>query len=191
MEPGYVLEDECNNEAKRLRESGREFYDGKYKDHFNNLFNSIGKWFKAMGDDPVRSRSSRTSQYLTNYIAQQEIWRRLGSTHKGFIIRQRGESNIQERALAGHSKGFPAQDCRYGKDRRCIVSLIDELYRLATFPYHGSSIRMTLWTWSLKISRYPVAIYSPTSFLSKPTTFSSFLPMTASPMSTTILSRLR
>lgn len=67
LEPGYVLEEDCNNEAKRLRESGREFYDGKYKDHFNNLFNSIGKWFKAMGDDPVRSRSSRRSRCLTNY----------------------------------------------------------------------------------------------------------------------------
>ena len=52
------MEEDCNSEAKRLRESGREFYDGKYKDHFNNLFNSIGKWFKAMGEDPVRSRSS-------------------------------------------------------------------------------------------------------------------------------------
>ena len=95
LTPGYILEDDCNNEARGLRETGREFYDGKYEDHFNSLFNSIGKWFKAMGDG---SRFSR-SRYLTNCIAQPEIWRRLGSTDKGFVIRQRGESNIQEQDI--------------------------------------------------------------------------------------------
>jgi hypothetical protein len=55
LEPGYVLEPDCNNQANRLRESGRQFYDGKYKAHFDNLFSSVGDWFKAMGDDPVGS----------------------------------------------------------------------------------------------------------------------------------------
>lgn len=45
LEPGYILEEDCDNEAKRSRDSGREFYD---KDHLNSLFNSI----KAMGEDP-------------------------------------------------------------------------------------------------------------------------------------------
>jgi len=53
LEPGYVLEPDCNNHANRLRETGRQFYDDKYRDHFNNLFDSIGTWFKAFGDDPV------------------------------------------------------------------------------------------------------------------------------------------
>jgi len=53
LEPGYVIEPDCNNQAHRLRESGRQFYDDKYKGHFDNLFNSIGSWFKAFGEDQV------------------------------------------------------------------------------------------------------------------------------------------
>jgi hypothetical protein len=53
LEPGYVIEPDCNNQANRLRESGRRFYDDKYKGHFDNLFNSMGTWFKAFGEDEV------------------------------------------------------------------------------------------------------------------------------------------
>ena len=53
LEPGYVIEPDCNNHANRLRETGRHFYDEKYKGHFDNLFNSIGTWFKAFGEDSV------------------------------------------------------------------------------------------------------------------------------------------
>jgi hypothetical protein len=56
LEPGYVLEDGCNREADRLRESGREFFEGKYKGHIDNLFDSVGTWFKAMGEDPINKR---------------------------------------------------------------------------------------------------------------------------------------
>ncbi|TDL18299.1 hypothetical protein BD410DRAFT_842921 [Rickenella mellea] len=56
LEPGFVLEPECNNEANRLRDSGRPFYDGKYKGHFDNLFDTFGAWFRAMGDDPLNVR---------------------------------------------------------------------------------------------------------------------------------------
>jgi len=52
LKPGYVLEPNC---ANQLRDLGKEFYDTKYRDHFDNLFNSVGNWFKAMGDDPVSS----------------------------------------------------------------------------------------------------------------------------------------
>ncbi|KAG2024158.1 hypothetical protein CC2G_001738 [Coprinopsis cinerea AmutBmut pab1-1] len=56
LEPGYIIEPDCDNQARNLRESGRRFYDGKYKGHFDNLFNTIGEWFKAMGDDPLNQR---------------------------------------------------------------------------------------------------------------------------------------
>ena len=56
MEPGFVLEPKCNNEANSLRESGRRFYDDKYKGHFDNLFSTTGDWFRAMGDDPLNKR---------------------------------------------------------------------------------------------------------------------------------------
>jgi len=56
LQPGYVLEPDCDNQARALRESGRRFYDQKYKGHFDNLFNEIGGWFKAMGNDPLNQR---------------------------------------------------------------------------------------------------------------------------------------
>lgn len=56
LEPGFVLEPKCNDEGRQLRESGRTFYDDKYKSHFDRLFSSIGDWFKAMADDPLNKR---------------------------------------------------------------------------------------------------------------------------------------
>ncbi|PPQ71059.1 hypothetical protein CVT26_011461 [Gymnopilus dilepis] len=65
LEPGYVLEPDCNNHANRLREIGRQFYDEKYKNHFDNLFNSISGWFKAMGDDPLNKQFGEDWARLT------------------------------------------------------------------------------------------------------------------------------
>ena len=53
LDPGFVLEPACNDEGNRLRETGKHFYDDKYRDHFDNLFNSVSDWFMAMGEDPV------------------------------------------------------------------------------------------------------------------------------------------
>lgn len=53
LEPGFVLEPNCNSEGRQLRETGRHFYDDKYRDHFDNLFNNVSAWFRAMGEDPV------------------------------------------------------------------------------------------------------------------------------------------
>ena len=54
MEPGYVIEPDCNRQGKILRENGRQFFDEKYKEHFDNLFGSVGKWAKGWKEDPVR-----------------------------------------------------------------------------------------------------------------------------------------
>jgi hypothetical protein len=56
LEPGYVLEPRCNSDGRRIRESGRRFYSDKYKAHFDRLFDSIGTWFSAMGEDPLNKR---------------------------------------------------------------------------------------------------------------------------------------
>ncbi|KAF8263795.1 hypothetical protein EI94DRAFT_1772841 [Lactarius quietus] len=53
LEPGYVLEPMCNSEGHKVRDSGRGFYDEKYKAHFDHLFDAIGTWFSAMGEDPL------------------------------------------------------------------------------------------------------------------------------------------
>lgn len=56
LEPGYVIEPVCNSEGQELKESGRKFYDDRYKAHFDGLFEAIGKWFGAMGEDPLNKR---------------------------------------------------------------------------------------------------------------------------------------
>ncbi|KAI0275464.1 hypothetical protein BC834DRAFT_840264 [Gloeopeniophorella convolvens] len=56
LEPGYVLEPQCNSEGRQIRDSGRRFYDEKYRAHFDRLFDSVGTWFRAMGDDPLNKR---------------------------------------------------------------------------------------------------------------------------------------
>ena len=58
LEPGYVLDPKCNSEGCAIRDSGRRFYDEKYKPDFDRLFDSIGTWFGAIGEDPLIKRFS-------------------------------------------------------------------------------------------------------------------------------------
>ena len=65
LEPGYVLEPLCNSQGRQIRESGRRFYSDKYKAHFDRLFDMIGTWFSAMGDDPLNKRFGDDWAHLT------------------------------------------------------------------------------------------------------------------------------
>jgi Family of unknown function (DUF5923) len=51
LQAGYVLESDCNAHNNQIRDLVRQFYYGKYKTHFVNLFSSIGDWFRAMRQD--------------------------------------------------------------------------------------------------------------------------------------------
>jgi hypothetical protein len=68
LQAGYVLEPDCNTRGNHIRDSGRQFYDGKYKKHFDNLFSSVGDWFKAMGEDPTNKRFGEDWARLTKYL---------------------------------------------------------------------------------------------------------------------------
>jgi len=82
LQPGYVLEPQCNTEGREIRENGRHFYDDKYRDHFDNLFHvcassdrqwhipnpfsqTVGDWFKQMGEDPLNKRFGEDWARLT------------------------------------------------------------------------------------------------------------------------------
>ena len=56
LQPGYILDDQCNERARQLRDVGREFYEGKYKGHFDSLFNSVKEWFGAWAADPLNKQ---------------------------------------------------------------------------------------------------------------------------------------
>ncbi|KAI5117290.1 hypothetical protein M0805_006812 [Coniferiporia weirii] len=65
LEPGFVLQPQCNADGRKLRDTGREFYDGKYKGHFDAVFDSIGAFFGAMGDDALNQRFGQDWARLT------------------------------------------------------------------------------------------------------------------------------
>jgi len=52
LQAGFVPD--RNTRGNQIRDSARQLYDGKYKSHFDNLFLSIGDWFKAMSEYWVR-----------------------------------------------------------------------------------------------------------------------------------------
>ncbi len=66
LEPGYVLEPKCGSEGSEIRDSGRHFYDEKYKSQFDHLFDSIGTWFSAMGEDPLNKRFADDWAHFTH-----------------------------------------------------------------------------------------------------------------------------
>ncbi|KAG8770836.1 hypothetical protein FRC12_004021 [Ceratobasidium sp. 428] len=65
LEPGYVLQPQCNSRGNEIREEGRSFFDHKYKGHKDNLFDSIQTFFTAMGDDPLNKRFGEDWKRLT------------------------------------------------------------------------------------------------------------------------------
>jgi hypothetical protein len=56
LEPGYILQPACNTEARNLRDESRQFFDEKYRDHKDAMFDRVGEWFKAFAEDPLNKR---------------------------------------------------------------------------------------------------------------------------------------
>ena len=84
LEPGFVLQPQCNGTARSLQDSGRQFYDGKYKTHFDGLFDATSVFFGAMGDDPLNARFGQDWARLTKDLLfdsegslkwKPELWR--------------------------------------------------------------------------------------------------------------------
>ncbi|KIM74590.1 hypothetical protein PILCRDRAFT_14356 [Piloderma croceum F 1598] len=63
LQAGYILEPDCSNRGNQIRNSGHHLYSVKHKKHFNNLFLSVGDWFKAM--DPTNKRFGENWVRLT------------------------------------------------------------------------------------------------------------------------------
>jgi hypothetical protein len=68
LEPGYVLSPQCNNEANRLIDTGRVFFDEKYKGHKDALFDEVQAWFIAFGEDPLNKRFGQDWSRLTKHL---------------------------------------------------------------------------------------------------------------------------
>jgi hypothetical protein len=50
MEPGYILQPDSDKRAEELKEKGRVYWDGKYKGHFDGVFDETGVFFGSMGE---------------------------------------------------------------------------------------------------------------------------------------------
>ncbi|KAG2365736.1 hypothetical protein BDR07DRAFT_1480985 [Suillus spraguei] len=62
----FVLKNDCNLEGSKILESGRHFWDEKYKEHFDNLFVATSRWFAAMEEDPLNKRFGEDWTRLTH-----------------------------------------------------------------------------------------------------------------------------
>ncbi|KAJ6548106.1 hypothetical protein DFH09DRAFT_1504573 [Mycena vulgaris] len=53
LQAGYVTEPACGTRARELRETGRAFYDEKYRGHFDAVIDAAAGWFKSLATDPL------------------------------------------------------------------------------------------------------------------------------------------
>ena len=65
LEPGWILEDDCESEGNELVENGKYFFTDKYKGHQQTLADEIELWFTAMADDPLNQRLGDDVKRLT------------------------------------------------------------------------------------------------------------------------------
>lgn len=65
LEPGWILDEEAEQEGRELQEGGKKFFSDKYKGHQEHLFDEIQNWFTALGDDPLNVRLGEDVKRLT------------------------------------------------------------------------------------------------------------------------------
>ena len=65
LEPGWILEDDCESEGNELVESGKYFFTDKYKGHQQQLADEVQLWFTALADDPLNQRLGEDVKRLT------------------------------------------------------------------------------------------------------------------------------
>lgn len=56
LEPGFILEEEANQEARQLQKTGQSFFSGKYRGHWENFADQVQLFFTAMHHDPLNRR---------------------------------------------------------------------------------------------------------------------------------------
>ncbi|KAJ1596215.1 hypothetical protein NDA14_000980 [Ustilago hordei] len=71
QEPGFIMKDEANTEARQITESGKKFFvaadgrpQGKYVPHKDALFQEITHFAKSMGTDPLNKKLGDNIQQI-------------------------------------------------------------------------------------------------------------------------------
>ncbi len=67
LKAGYILEPASTTAFNNWTEGGKVFYgeDGKYREHFNRLFDGITEWVKGVGEDAGNKRFASDWAKLT------------------------------------------------------------------------------------------------------------------------------
>lgn len=72
QEPGFIMKDEANTQARQITESGKKFFvaadgrsQGKYVPHKDALFQEITYFAKSMGTDPLNKKLGDNIQQIT------------------------------------------------------------------------------------------------------------------------------
>lgn len=67
LKTGYVLEPASTTAFDRWVDGGKVFYgeDGKYREHFNRLFDGAGEFVKGVGEDPGNTKFASNWAKLT------------------------------------------------------------------------------------------------------------------------------
>lgn len=72
QEPGFIMKDEANSQARQLTESGKKFFvaaegrdQGKYVPHKDRLFEEVQTFFTGMGEDPLNKKFGEDWKRLT------------------------------------------------------------------------------------------------------------------------------
>ncbi|CAO1631289.1 unnamed protein product [Parajaminaea phylloscopi] len=71
LEPGYVMKDDADREARQLRDSGKKFFaategqsQGKYKPHADRIWDELQVFTKGMAEDPLNKKFGENWQGL-------------------------------------------------------------------------------------------------------------------------------
>lgn len=65
LEPGFLLDEDSDRQARQLNEEGKHFFEDKYKGHFETFGDETQRFFLAMGDDPLNQRFGEDWKRLT------------------------------------------------------------------------------------------------------------------------------
>jgi len=73
LEPSLVLQDECDTQGRQIRDTGHQFYDVRYKDHFDGVFNAIGDFTSAISNDELNARFAQDwARLMKNLLCDDE-----------------------------------------------------------------------------------------------------------------------
>ncbi|KAJ7041872.1 hypothetical protein C8F04DRAFT_1252363 [Mycena alexandri] len=65
LQAGYITEDASTTRARELRDTGRMFYDEKYKSHFDAVVDAMSGWLKSIAEDPLNKALAQDFARLT------------------------------------------------------------------------------------------------------------------------------